>query len=73
MKKNDELLLTADGLDSNQAGVCRHEGMVVFVPGLLPGETVFTADKCRRQMRGVLPEIPDGFWKCLSCPCTPRA
>ena len=35
--------------------------------GLLPGETVFTADKCRRQMRGVLPEIPDGFWKCLSC------
>ena len=35
--------------------------------GLLPGETVFTPEKRRAQVSGRLPEITDGFWKCLSC------
>ena len=35
--------------------------------GLLPGETVFMAEKRRAQVAGTLPEIADGFWKCLSC------
>ncbi len=35
--------------------------------GLLPGETVFTPDKRRAQVAGTLPEIAEGFWKCLSC------
>jgi adenosylcobyric acid synthase len=35
--------------------------------GLLPGETVFTPEKRRAQVCGTLPEITDGFWKCLSC------
>lgn len=39
MKKNDVLTLTADALGADLEGVCRHEGMAVFVPGMLPGET----------------------------------
>ncbi len=39
MRKNDILTLTADALGADLEGVCRHEGMAVFVPGLLPGET----------------------------------
>lgn len=38
MRKNDLLLLRADSLGADMEGVCRHEGMAVFVPGLLPGE-----------------------------------
>ena len=39
MKKNDCVSLTADNLGSELEGICRYEGMPVFVPGLLPGET----------------------------------
>ncbi|MBQ4465658.1 MAG: cobyric acid synthase, partial [Oscillospiraceae bacterium] len=35
--------------------------------GLLPGVTLFTREKRQTQVKGTLPEIPDGFWKCLSC------
>ena len=38
MKKNECFSLTADRLGADLEGVCRHEGMPVFVPGLLPGE-----------------------------------
>ena len=38
MKKNDVLSLRADSLGAEMEGVCRAEGMAVFVPGLLPGE-----------------------------------
>lgn len=38
MRKNEILTLTADNLGAEMEGVCRHEGMAVFVPGLLPGE-----------------------------------
>ncbi len=39
MKKNDLLTLMADGLGADLEGVCRADGMAVFVPGMLPGET----------------------------------
>ena len=49
MKKNESLTLTADRLGADLEGVCIHEGMPVFVPGLLPGETasvrIVKADK----------------------------
>ena len=34
MKKNDLLTLTADGLGADLEGVCRADGMAVFVPGM---------------------------------------
>lgn len=39
MNKNQLLSLTADAIGANFEGICRHEGMAVFVPGMLPGET----------------------------------
>lgn len=39
MKKNDVYPMTADALGADMEGVCRHEGMAVFVPGMLPGES----------------------------------
>ena len=38
MKKNECFPMTADRLGAELEGVCIHEGMPVFVPGLLPGE-----------------------------------
>ena len=38
MQKNDLIRMTAENLGSDMEGVCRPEGMAVFVPGLLPGE-----------------------------------
>ena len=38
MRKNDCLTLRAENLGAEMEGVCRYEGMPVFVPGLLPGE-----------------------------------
>lgn len=36
--KNQRLLMRCERLGSELEGVCRHEGMAVFVPGALPGE-----------------------------------
>ena len=38
MKKNECFPMTADRLGADLEGVCLHDGMPVFVPGLLPGE-----------------------------------
>ena len=38
-RKNELREMTCDAFGSDAAGVCRHEGMAVFVPGMLPGET----------------------------------
>ena len=38
MKKNDCFPMKCENLGADMEGVCRHEGMAVFVPGLLPGE-----------------------------------
>ena len=39
MKKNECFPMSADRLGADLEGVCIHEGMPVFVPGLLPGES----------------------------------
>ncbi len=39
MRKNEILTLTCDTLGADMEGVCRADGMAVFVPGMLPGET----------------------------------
>ena len=39
MRKNDILTLTCETLGADMEGVCRADGMAVFVPGMLPGET----------------------------------
>ena len=38
MQKNEIFRLTAEKLGADMEGVCRLDGMPVFVPGLLPGE-----------------------------------
>ena len=38
MRKNDCFEMRCEGFGQDAQGVCRHEGMAVFVPGLLPGE-----------------------------------
>ena len=48
MKKNDLLTLTADGLGADLEGVCRADGMAVFVPGMLPGETAIAKRRIAR-------------------------
>ncbi len=39
MQKNDVLFLQAERLGAEMEGICHQEGMTVFVPGLLPGES----------------------------------
>ena len=39
LRKNDVFEMKCDAFGQDAQGVCRHEGMAVFVPGLLPGET----------------------------------
>ena len=39
LEKNQRLTLSCARLGSEMEGVCSHEGMAVFVPGVLPGET----------------------------------
>ena len=38
LQKNEIFRMRAENLGADMEGVCRHEGMTVFVPGLLPGE-----------------------------------
>ncbi len=42
IQKNQTVTLSCDRLGSELEGVCSHEGMAVFVPGLLPGEEAET-------------------------------
>lgn len=39
MTKNEVIQLECTALGSNMEGVCHYEGKVIFVPGLLPGES----------------------------------
>ena len=38
MNKNEILALKCENLGANMEGICRHDGMAVFVKGMLPGE-----------------------------------
>lgn len=40
LEKNQQLTLVCENLGSDFEGVCRHEGMAVFIPGALPGEEI---------------------------------
>lgn len=80
LKKNDDITLEITGANSEGAGVGRYEGLAVFVPFSLPGETV-TAHiiKAARsyavgKLIGVLKASPDRiepacpvFYKCGGC------
>lgn len=48
LRRNDVFEMTCENFGQDAQGVCRHEGMAVFVPGLLPGE--------RAKVRIVKPE-----------------
>ena len=77
MKKNDVLTLTAQALGADMEGVCRHEGMAVFVPGILPGETapVRIVKEQKRFAFGRLegkPEVSAPTRREPDCPAYPR-
>ena len=40
LQKNQIIRLTCERLGAELEGVCRHEGLTVFVPGALPGESM---------------------------------
>ena len=65
MRKNDILDLRAETLGAEMEGVCRFEGMAVFVPGLLPGEEA--------SVRIVRTEKRYAFGKAESSPRVPSA
>ena len=48
LRRNDIFEMTCENFGQDAQGVCRHDGMAVFVPGLLPGE--------RAKVRIVKPE-----------------
>ena len=55
LRRNDVFEMTCDNFGQDAQGVCRHDGMAVFVPGLLPGE--------RAMVRIVKPEKRYAFGK----------
>ena len=38
LRRNDVFEMTCENFGQDAQGVCRHDGMAVFVPGMLPGE-----------------------------------
>jgi len=77
MRKNEILTLTAEALGADLEGVCRHEGMAVFVPGLLPGETapVRIVKVEKRYAFGRMesaPAVPSPERRAPDCPAYPR-
>ena len=38
LRRNDIFEMTCDNFGQDAQGVCRYDGMAVFVPGMLPGE-----------------------------------
>ncbi len=77
MRKNDLLTLTCDALGADMEGVCRHEGMAVFVPGMLPGESApvrivkVQSRYAFGRMEGQ-PESPAAVRRAPDCPVYPR-
>ena len=77
MQKNEIFRLSADNLGADMEGVCRLDGMPVFVPGLLPGEEtdvrIVKAEK--RYAFGRMetpPAAPSPERKDPGCPVYPR-
>lgn len=77
MRKNDVFTMTAERLGAEMEGVCHHEGMAVFVPRLLPGETakVRIVKVEKRYAFGRLeeaPAVPSAIRRENDCPAYPR-
>ena len=77
MRKNDCFPMTAENLGADLEGICRHEGMPVFVPGLLPGEetTVRIVKAEKRFAFGRMeapPVLPSPDRRENDCPAYPR-
>ena len=77
LQKNDIFPMRAENLGADMEGVCRHEGMTVFVPGLLPGEEtdVRIVKVEKRYAFGQmehLPAVPSPDRKDPDCPVFPR-
>ena len=77
MRKNDILTLTCEALGADMEGVCRADGMAVFVPGMLPGETakVRIVKDAKRYAFGRLegkPDQPADIRREPDCPVYPR-
>ena len=77
MRKNDVFRLSAEKLGAEMEGVCRLDGMPVFVPGLLPGEEadvrIVKAEK--RYAFGRMespPALPSADRRDPGCPAWPR-
>ena len=77
MKKNECFPMTAGRLGADLEGVCIHEGMPVFVPGLLPGEgaTVRIVKAEKKYAFGRMESVPDPVSpdrRETDCPAYPR-
>ena len=77
MHKNEILTLNCDALGADMEGVCRADGMAVFVPGMLPGETapVRIVKDSKRFAFGRLegkPASPADIRREPDCPVYPR-
>ena len=77
MRKNDILTLNCEALGADMEGVCRADGMAVFVPGMLPGETapVRIVKDAKRYAFGRLegaPASPAAIRQPPDCPVYPR-
>ena len=77
MRKNEILTLNCDALGADMEGVCRADGMAVFVPGMLPGETapVRIVKDSKRFAFGRLeskPTNPADIRRDPDCPVYPR-
>ena len=61
MNKNDIFEMTCTSLGSNMEGICHYDGLVVFVPGMLPGETssVRVVKTQSNYAFGILDAMPD--------------
>ncbi len=77
MQKNEIFRLTAEKLGAEMEGICRLDGMPVFVPGLLPGEEtdvrIVKAEK--RYAFGRMeapPAVPSPDRQDPGCPVYPR-
>ena len=77
MKKNDLFSMTAERLGADLEGICIHDGMPVFVPGMLPGETadVRIVKTEKRYAFGKMVSGPDpsaDIRRVPDCPSYPR-
>ena len=77
MNKNEVRTMTCESLGAQLEGVCRAEGMAVFVPGMLPGETApVRLVKVQKAFAfGHLeapPDVPSPERKDPDCPAWPR-